>query len=120
MRVGNLAGRAVLLAGDGATGIEKAVGGRLPADPQVLFEHWDDGFDAAGVVAEFSPTVAGTRFSPSISLAPVRIHGSSGCPAWTTARPSAGHTALARGRRRVPLGGQRPSILNRHPSTSLA
>ncbi|MFI6317387.1 fumarylacetoacetate hydrolase family protein [Nonomuraea sp. NPDC050556] len=42
MRVANLAGRAVLLSGDGAIDIEKASGGRLPADPQALFERWDE------------------------------------------------------------------------------
>ncbi|MFI6742858.1 fumarylacetoacetate hydrolase family protein [Nonomuraea sp. NPDC050451] len=42
MRIANLAGRAVLLADGGAIDIEKAGGGRFPADPQALFERWDD------------------------------------------------------------------------------
>src|SRR5262245_37833615 len=42
MRIANLAGRAVLLADGGAIDIEKAGGGRFPADPQALFERWDE------------------------------------------------------------------------------
>ena len=41
MRIANLAGRAVLLSGDGALDIAEASGGRLPSDPQTLFDHWD-------------------------------------------------------------------------------
>ncbi|MBO2455220.1 fumarylacetoacetate hydrolase family protein [Actinomadura barringtoniae] len=43
MRVANLAGRAVLLAeGGGAIDIGEASGGRLPSDPQALYERWDE------------------------------------------------------------------------------
>jgi 2-keto-4-pentenoate hydratase/2-oxohepta-3-ene-1,7-dioic acid hydratase in catechol pathway len=40
MRYANLAGRAVLLHGDGAIDIAQASGGRFAADPQVLFAQW--------------------------------------------------------------------------------
>ncbi|KAB2352156.1 fumarylacetoacetate hydrolase family protein [Actinomadura rudentiformis] len=44
MRVANLSGRAVLLADDGggAIDIAEAGGGRFPADPQALYEVWDE------------------------------------------------------------------------------
>jgi 2-keto-4-pentenoate hydratase/2-oxohepta-3-ene-1,7-dioic acid hydratase in catechol pathway len=42
MRYANLDGRAVLLAGDGAIDIERASGGRLPADPQAIYERWHE------------------------------------------------------------------------------
>ena len=40
MRYANLAGRATLLADDGAIDIARASDGRFPADPQAVFEHW--------------------------------------------------------------------------------
>ena len=42
MRIANLAGRAVLLAGDGAVDIQKASGGALSCDPQTLLASWQD------------------------------------------------------------------------------
>jgi 2,4-didehydro-3-deoxy-L-rhamnonate hydrolase len=42
MRIGNLAGRAVLLTADGALDVHKASGGRFGPDPQSLYEHWDE------------------------------------------------------------------------------
>ncbi|MEU6745937.1 fumarylacetoacetate hydrolase family protein [Spirillospora sp. NPDC046719] len=42
MRIANLAGRAVLLTGDGAIDIHKASGGTLSPDPQALFERWHE------------------------------------------------------------------------------
>ncbi len=42
MRIVNAADRACLVVGDGLTDIESASGGSLPADPQALYEHWDD------------------------------------------------------------------------------
>ncbi len=43
MRIANLNGRAVLLDGaGGALDIEKASDGRFPADPQAVFELWDE------------------------------------------------------------------------------
>ncbi|MCF2533251.1 fumarylacetoacetate hydrolase family protein [Yinghuangia soli] len=42
MRIANVAGRATLLDTDGGgLDVAKASGGRLPSDPQALFEHWD-------------------------------------------------------------------------------
>jgi hypothetical protein len=40
MRYANLAGRAALLTDGGAIDIERASGGRLPADPQAVLAHW--------------------------------------------------------------------------------
>ncbi|ROO86813.1 2-keto-4-pentenoate hydratase/2-oxohepta-3-ene-1,7-dioic acid hydratase in catechol pathway [Actinocorallia herbida] len=42
MRIANLAGRAVLLTGDGAVDVHKASGGVLGPDPQALFERWEE------------------------------------------------------------------------------
>lgn len=43
MRIANIAGRTTLLDGSGGgLDIEKASDGRLPAEPQALFEHWDE------------------------------------------------------------------------------
>lgn len=52
MRFANVSGRAALLIGDGAVDVEKASDGRFPADPQTIYEMWDefrawaDGVDA--------------------------------------------------------------------------
>ena len=48
MKVANAKGRAVLVHGDGIVDIATASGGRLPHDPQALFDHWD----AVGALAE--------------------------------------------------------------------
>src|SRR5512143_1079958 len=40
MRYANLAGRAVLIHGNGAIDIERASGGRFAADPQALYAEW--------------------------------------------------------------------------------
>ncbi|GLW09678.1 fumarylacetoacetate hydrolase [Microtetraspora sp. NBRC 13810] len=42
MRIANLAGRLVLLSGDGAVDVERASGGVFSADPQAVFERWDE------------------------------------------------------------------------------
>ncbi len=42
MRIVNAEGRACLVANDGLVDVESASGGSLPADPQVLYNHWDD------------------------------------------------------------------------------
>jgi 2-keto-4-pentenoate hydratase/2-oxohepta-3-ene-1,7-dioic acid hydratase in catechol pathway len=42
MRVASADGRAVLIHGEGIVDIARASGGSLPADPQLLYEHWDD------------------------------------------------------------------------------
>ena len=42
MRVANLAGRAVLLLGDGAVDIASASGGRFESDVQSLYSQWDE------------------------------------------------------------------------------
>jgi 2-keto-4-pentenoate hydratase/2-oxohepta-3-ene-1,7-dioic acid hydratase in catechol pathway len=42
MRTANLAGRLVLVTDDGAMDVATASGGRLPSDPQAVYERWDD------------------------------------------------------------------------------
>ncbi|MET9992177.1 fumarylacetoacetate hydrolase family protein [Streptomyces mutabilis] len=42
MRVGNLSGRLTLFTEEGAVDAEKASGGRFGADPQAVYEVWDD------------------------------------------------------------------------------
>jgi 2,4-didehydro-3-deoxy-L-rhamnonate hydrolase len=42
MRVANAEGRAVLVHGDGIVDIARASAGSLPADPQALYDRWDD------------------------------------------------------------------------------
>jgi 2-keto-4-pentenoate hydratase/2-oxohepta-3-ene-1,7-dioic acid hydratase in catechol pathway len=42
MRVANLDGRAVLVIDDGLVDVASASNGSLPADPQALYERWDD------------------------------------------------------------------------------
>jgi 2,4-diketo-3-deoxy-L-fuconate hydrolase len=42
MRVASADGRAVLIHGDGVVDIATASGGTLPADPQLLYERWDE------------------------------------------------------------------------------
>jgi 2,4-didehydro-3-deoxy-L-rhamnonate hydrolase len=52
MRVGNLAGRVVLIADNGAIDVERASGGRFEADPQALYRRWSE-------FLEWAPTAAG-------------------------------------------------------------
>ncbi len=42
MRIGSLVGRLVVVSGDRAVDVERASDGRFAADPQAVFEHWDD------------------------------------------------------------------------------
>src|SRR5258708_20538789 len=42
MRIANLAGRAVLLVGDGAIDIHKASQGLFSPDPQALYDRWEE------------------------------------------------------------------------------
>jgi 2,4-didehydro-3-deoxy-L-rhamnonate hydrolase len=51
MRVANAQGRAVLVRSDGVVDVAAASGGALPADPQLLVEHWDE----VRALAERSP-----------------------------------------------------------------
>ncbi|MGC9963127.1 MAG: fumarylacetoacetate hydrolase family protein [Acidimicrobiales bacterium] len=41
-RLANLAGRAVLVAGDGGVDVERRSEGRFAADPQALYDRWDE------------------------------------------------------------------------------
>ncbi|SEF20036.1 2-keto-4-pentenoate hydratase/2-oxohepta-3-ene-1,7-dioic acid hydratase (catechol pathway) [Amycolatopsis pretoriensis] len=51
MRIANLAGRLVLLTGDGAVDVERASGQRFPADPHAVYARW----------TEFTAWAAGLR-----------------------------------------------------------
>ena len=42
MRVASADGRAVLIDDDGIVDVAAASNGALPADPQLLYEHWDE------------------------------------------------------------------------------
>jgi 2-keto-4-pentenoate hydratase/2-oxohepta-3-ene-1,7-dioic acid hydratase in catechol pathway len=42
MKVANADGRAVLIRADGLVDIAAASGGSLPADPQLVYDHWDE------------------------------------------------------------------------------
>ncbi len=42
MRLANAGGRAVLVVDDGVIDVATASNGSLPADPQLLFDHWDE------------------------------------------------------------------------------
>lgn len=59
MRLGNLAGRAVVFDGERAIDVELASGGRFPAEPEALFERWAEFRDwhssAQGVAANRPP-----------------------------------------------------------------
>ena len=42
MRIASVEGRAVVVVGDGIVDVANASAGSLPADPQLLYERWDD------------------------------------------------------------------------------
>lgn len=42
MRIASVGGRAVLVVDDGVVDVATASGGRLPHDPQAIYEHWDE------------------------------------------------------------------------------
>ncbi len=57
MRLANLAGRLAVLIGDGAVDVDRASGGRFPADPDALFDHWDEMLEWTRTV-DIGPVVA--------------------------------------------------------------
>ncbi|WAL67776.1 fumarylacetoacetate hydrolase family protein [Amycolatopsis cynarae] len=73
MRFANVSGRAALLIGDGAVDVEKASDGRFGADPQAVYEVWDEFRTwAAGVAAEEAiPFDAGSLEAPAPTPAQV-------------------------------------------------
>ncbi|TVT60219.1 fumarylacetoacetate hydrolase family protein [Amycolatopsis rhizosphaerae] len=73
MRFANVSGRAALLIGDGAVDVEKASDGRFRADPQAVYEVWDEFRTwAAGVGAEEAiPFDAGSLEAPAPAPAQV-------------------------------------------------
>ena len=60
VRVGNLAGRLVLITGDTALDVEKASDGGFAADPQAVFARWDEFLEWAASV-ECRPVTRSTR-----------------------------------------------------------
>ncbi len=60
MRVGNLAGRLVLITGDTAVDVEKASNGEFGADPQAIYAQWD----AFSTWARTAQLPAGDPFDP--------------------------------------------------------
>ncbi len=67
MRVGNLAGRAVLVHGNRGLDIGRASDGRFPSDPQQLVEQWD----GLRAWAEAAPVDDGTPMDPGAFGPPV-------------------------------------------------
>jgi 2-keto-4-pentenoate hydratase/2-oxohepta-3-ene-1,7-dioic acid hydratase in catechol pathway len=65
MRIGNLRGRLVIVDGDRAVDVERASGGRFAADPQAVYERWDE------LAAWQPPAGAGEPFDPDGLDAPV-------------------------------------------------
>ncbi|MFD7691584.1 fumarylacetoacetate hydrolase family protein, partial [Streptomyces sp. NPDC059781] len=61
MRIANLSGRLALIVDGRAVDVEKASGGRFAADPQAVYERWEE-FRAWAAVADLS---AGSRFEPA-------------------------------------------------------
>jgi 2,4-diketo-3-deoxy-L-fuconate hydrolase len=66
MRIANLAGRLVLLTGDGAIDVERVSGHRFSADPQAVYARWDE-FRAWAADA---PPDAAVAFDSADLLAP--------------------------------------------------
>jgi 2-keto-4-pentenoate hydratase/2-oxohepta-3-ene-1,7-dioic acid hydratase in catechol pathway len=65
MRIANLAGRAVLLVGEGAIDIHKASDGALGPDPRAVFEHWEQVRPhLVGLTGEPVPYVARDLLAP--------------------------------------------------------
>ena len=67
MRFGNLSGRLTLFTDRGAVDVAEASGGRFSADPQAIYDVWDDFVSwtsAVGEVdaADFRPPTYGHRF----------------------------------------------------------
>lgn len=67
MRVGNLAGRSVVIVGARAVDVETASGGRFGPDPQAAYQDWD----AFRAWAATVPPAAGAPFDPADLGAPV-------------------------------------------------
>ena len=72
MRIANYDGRLVLLTADGASAwagvdVETASSGKFSADPQAVYENWDQFRDwAAGVGADASVTIERARLGPPV------------------------------------------------------
>jgi 2-keto-4-pentenoate hydratase/2-oxohepta-3-ene-1,7-dioic acid hydratase in catechol pathway len=66
MRIGNLDGRLVLLEGGRSLDVEKASDGRFEADPQAVYERWDEFGRWASTVAD----VPGEPFDPRLLGSP--------------------------------------------------
>ncbi|MEV0084883.1 fumarylacetoacetate hydrolase family protein [Saccharopolyspora sp. NPDC050642] len=68
MRIANLSGRLVLIADGRAIDVEQATGGRFSADPQAVYDRWEE-FRAW--VAEAADLPAGVAFEPAALGSPV-------------------------------------------------
>jgi 2-keto-4-pentenoate hydratase/2-oxohepta-3-ene-1,7-dioic acid hydratase in catechol pathway len=66
MRIGNLDGRLVLLEGERSLDVEKASDGRFDADPQAVYERWDEFGRWASTVAD----MPGESFDPRLLGSP--------------------------------------------------
>jgi 2,4-diketo-3-deoxy-L-fuconate hydrolase len=69
MRVGNLFGRLSLFTVAGAVDVEKASSGRFAADPQAVYEVWDE-FTRWGATAELDENIEAVHFDPAELGAP--------------------------------------------------
>lgn len=69
MRVGNLSGRLSLFTVGGAVDVEKASSGRFGADPQAVYEVWDE-FTCWAATAEIDEDVEAIHFDPADLGAP--------------------------------------------------
>jgi 2-keto-4-pentenoate hydratase/2-oxohepta-3-ene-1,7-dioic acid hydratase in catechol pathway len=70
VRVGNLAGRLTLFTERGAVDVEKASEGRFGADPQVVYEVWDEFRAWASGTDLSSPSILAADFDPADLGAP--------------------------------------------------
>jgi 2-keto-4-pentenoate hydratase/2-oxohepta-3-ene-1,7-dioic acid hydratase in catechol pathway len=66
MRIANLSGRLALIAGELAVDVAAASGGRFSADPQAVYEQFDEFREWAAS----APLLAGTAFDPAQLGAP--------------------------------------------------
>ncbi len=74
MRIGNLAGRLVILTDGGAIDVEQASGGRFGAGPQAVYERWAE-FAAWGATARGSEEPYDTKLLGAPSPAPRQVFG---------------------------------------------
>ncbi len=69
-RIANLLGRASLLTDEGALDVERASDGRFAADPQALYERWEEFLGWAAEGNHASPEIPAFEFSETDLLSP--------------------------------------------------